>query len=316
METQTKRIYEALAAPFPAEAIKWRISARNKEKTRGLVLAYIDARDVMDRLDEVCGPAFWENSFREVGGRIVCRLSIWLPEEKRWSRKEDGSGDPDASGGLDEDDQAKGGLSGAIKRAGVLHGIARYLYRLPQEWAELTNNGTQIRSVPRLPNWALPAKISGQSENRSVQKKEEEAVPAAEPEGAPPSEPALGSADANVEWFAAAAQQKERIGIWQYRAILRKYKTREGKPIEKANQVWGKSGRKVVLDDWAAQPDLGSADGFGATTFMQLAAADRFGEGCVERCREQIAALNDNPLPDDYRRCSERIDEVIKEFAA
>ena len=42
----------------------------------GGTLHYIDARDVMFRLDEVVGPLNWQDSYKEVMGRIVCTLSI------------------------------------------------------------------------------------------------------------------------------------------------------------------------------------------------------------------------------------------------
>ena len=46
-----------LSGPFPATDISWRVGATSGDKTKGIALAYIDARDVMRRLDAVCGPA-------------------------------------------------------------------------------------------------------------------------------------------------------------------------------------------------------------------------------------------------------------------
>ena len=37
-------ILAKLAAPFPPERISWRVGPTNKEKTKGIALAYIDAR--------------------------------------------------------------------------------------------------------------------------------------------------------------------------------------------------------------------------------------------------------------------------------
>ena len=37
----TKETMEALARPFSVEAIQWKPGATNKEKTRGLALAYV-----------------------------------------------------------------------------------------------------------------------------------------------------------------------------------------------------------------------------------------------------------------------------------
>ena len=60
----------ALAKPFPADSIHWRVGSTTKDGKRGMALAYIDARDVMDRLDEVCCGE-WQDSYSEVCGRIV-----------------------------------------------------------------------------------------------------------------------------------------------------------------------------------------------------------------------------------------------------
>lgn len=103
-----------LRKPFPIEKLKWRIGNKNKDKTKANMLVYIDARDVEDRLDEVCG-ANWSDDVKEVAGRIVCTITI------NGISRTDGAGDTDFEG-------EKGGLSDAFKRAGVKWGIGRYLY--------------------------------------------------------------------------------------------------------------------------------------------------------------------------------------------
>ncbi len=84
-------------------------------------VAYIDARDVMDLLDEVVGPENWQDSFREIGGKMYCTLSIKIGDE--WIHKED-IGTPS---NMDAD---KGEASDAFKRAAVKWGIGRFLYDL------------------------------------------------------------------------------------------------------------------------------------------------------------------------------------------
>lgn len=44
-----------LRKPFDPASISWRVGSTTKDKTKGMALAYIDARDVQDRLDAVCG---------------------------------------------------------------------------------------------------------------------------------------------------------------------------------------------------------------------------------------------------------------------
>lgn len=119
----------ALSAPFPRSAVHWRVQgkpyARNGTHS-AMALAYIDARDVMDRLDDVCGPDNWQSEFTETArGRVICRLGIKMGDE--WVWKSDGAGDTDVEG-------EKGGISDALKRAAVSWGVGRYLYRLDSPW--------------------------------------------------------------------------------------------------------------------------------------------------------------------------------------
>lgn len=125
-----------LKAPFPVENLHWKIGQRNKEKTRAEMLVYIDARDVMDRLDEVCG-LNWQDDYKEVNGRIICTITI------DGISKSDGAGDTNIEGD-------KGGISDAFKRAAVKWGIGRYLYDAGKynTWIDIVNEkGEQI------PNW-------------------------------------------------------------------------------------------------------------------------------------------------------------------
>lgn len=116
---------DALSAEFPRDAISWRSQSLNKDGTSAMALAYIDARDVMDRLDGVCGPANWQDRYEFHGARTVCYLSIRLDGE--WITKADGAGDSDV-------EAEKGAISDALKRAAVKWGIGRYLYALPAPW--------------------------------------------------------------------------------------------------------------------------------------------------------------------------------------
>lgn len=132
--------FEALAAPFPPEKISWRVGSSNKKKrqretgdnfakaTKGTALAYIDARDVMERLDEVCGPGGWQNRYPHAGVKTVSEIGIFIAGE--WVWKSDGAGDTDIEG-------AKGGLSDAFKRSAVRWGIGRYLYGMSSPWVDL-----------------------------------------------------------------------------------------------------------------------------------------------------------------------------------
>lgn len=120
-------MFSELSAPFPPEAIHWRAQTVKRDGSAALALAYLDARDVMDRLDEVCGPENWRDSYVETAkGRLICTLEIRCFGE--WIAKSDGAGESDMEG-------EKGAISGALKRAAVKWGIGRYLYDLSNVWA-------------------------------------------------------------------------------------------------------------------------------------------------------------------------------------
>src|SRR3546814_14740903 len=80
----------ALSKPFPPSAVSWRSQSLTKDGTKALALAYIAARDVMRRLDDVCGPAGWQDSYAETGkGRLICTISILCGDQ--WISKSDRS---------------------------------------------------------------------------------------------------------------------------------------------------------------------------------------------------------------------------------
>ncbi len=152
----------SLAEPFPSDEIQWRVGSTTKDKKRGMALAYIDARTVMDRLDKVCG-GFWEDYYSEVAGRLVCGISVY------GQTRSDGAGDTDF-------EAEKGGLSDAFKRAGVKWGIGRYLYRLPNAWVPLDGK-QKITTPPSLPHWALPSgEISDQDIDFTAVAKEDQTI--------------------------------------------------------------------------------------------------------------------------------------------
>jgi hypothetical protein len=130
--------FEKLKAPFPPESISWRVGSTNGEKTKGLALAYVDARDVMERLDTICGPAGWQCKYSHANGKTVCDILIKCGDE--WISKADGAGDSDV-------EAEKGALSDAFKRAAVRWGIARYLYedKFKNVWVEIEPAGRSYK---------------------------------------------------------------------------------------------------------------------------------------------------------------------------
>lgn len=139
---------EALCRTFNPSEVHWRVGSTNKRAfedgkatvRKGMPLAYIDARNVMERLDEVIGPEGWQDSYQDTPKRLFCTLQIRINGE--WIHKTDGAGDTDMEG-------QKGGISDAFKRAAVKWGIGRYLYDCKTPWIELTDR------------WGLPNNFDG-----------------------------------------------------------------------------------------------------------------------------------------------------------
>lgn len=178
-----EQIHAGLNAPFDPKAVHWRVGSMTKDKKRGMALAYIDARDVMQRLDEVCGPPNWQTRHDPGEGRVICHLGIRAAEAGDfgdWVWKSDGAGDSDIEG-------AKGAISDALKRAAVSWGVGRYLYRCESPWVELDQ---YKRMVPGQEGKMLAAL---QKVHKYVPPQGEPAQPAsAHSQQAPPAQPAPG----------------------------------------------------------------------------------------------------------------------------
>lgn len=139
-------IENELKKPFPEVAIHWRVGATTGDKSKGIALAYIDARDVMERLDFVCGLGNWQCRYPFAG---CCEIGVKIDGE--WIWKSNGAGVTDY-------EAEKGQFSDAFKRAAVMWGVGQYLYGLPNEWVAIKSQGKSyvIDARPTLPQWATP----------------------------------------------------------------------------------------------------------------------------------------------------------------
>lgn len=140
----TPEQHKELTRPFEPRKIKWRVGSRNKAKTSGMMLAYIDARDVMQRLDNVLGFSGWSTNIGGLqNGAVICTLTI------------DGVGKTDGADPT-QVEPGKGGISDALKRSAVQWGIGRYLYYLDSPWIDLQNGYAPRDYKGQLPDFALP----------------------------------------------------------------------------------------------------------------------------------------------------------------
>jgi len=205
-------IFDRLKAPFQPSQISWRIGSTTADKKRGMALAYIDARDVMDRLDEVCGPDGWQCTYPHANGKTVCAIGIRVCREGEsfeWVWKSDGAGDSDV-------EAEKGALSDAFKRSAVRWGIGRYLYHLDSPWVEITAAGRSFKIADaekiRLEK-LLAGKLAAPAEVALLEKIEE-AVSLVEKNSfmVECREAIAGFADADLllTWWNSDAQKKAR----------------------------------------------------------------------------------------------------------
>ena len=142
----TKEMLAELAKPFPASAVSWK--PQKVDGDRALAVAYIDARDVAQRLDEVCS-GDWGFTWEPVpGGGKAVRGTLRIGDTVREDVGEAGEGD--------FGDTWKAAVSDALKRAAVQYGVARYLYRLPAVWVAYDPQRRRLKEIPPLPAWARP----------------------------------------------------------------------------------------------------------------------------------------------------------------
>lgn len=144
-------VWQKLSEPFPPGEVQWRIEALSRDKKRALVVPYVDARTVLDRLDRVVGPEGWQDAYEvladgertvrdERGERrerlveVKCRLTVL------GVTKED----------VGEGDSLKAAFSDALKRAAVKFGVGRYLYRLEKQWVDYDPEKGRF-TPPKLP---------------------------------------------------------------------------------------------------------------------------------------------------------------------
>ncbi len=111
-------LFAALASEFHASEVKTRALANRQ-------IQYVTARTVMNRLDDVLGPANWWDDFIPLEHSVICKLTICLPDGRVLTKADAGG----YAGMTDPGDDDKSGYADAFKRAAVKWGVGRYLYR-------------------------------------------------------------------------------------------------------------------------------------------------------------------------------------------
>jgi len=132
----------SLLEPFPKGNVEWRIQASGKKSDGNLwalAIPYLNARDIMQRMDDVFGIGGWKNEYKEIPGSLstekgmFCELSAKIDGE--WLTKID-------LGTATEIEPLKGAVSGALKRTAVLWGVGRYMYEIAPIFVQTSSSAT------------------------------------------------------------------------------------------------------------------------------------------------------------------------------
>lgn len=136
---------------------KWRTGPGNTQ------LAYIDARDVMDLLDEVVGPENWQDSYELVGDKIIAGVGIFVNDKWVWKY------DTGTESNIEEE---KGMFSDAFKRAAVKWGVGRFLYDLKpkkEQWTSLSYTHAREKAKEEIDDLVLTdAMLGGEEEVEKI----------------------------------------------------------------------------------------------------------------------------------------------------
>lgn len=167
-------VAQALAAPFDAAEVKFK--PKSVSGNRALAIPYVDARVVMDRLDDVLGVLNWQDSYHVLAdGNVVCTLRVRIGGE--WVTKTDVGGQSEQP---DEGDRTKAAFSDALKRAAVKFGVGRFLYRQKAVWCDYDPQKKQFVSLPVIAGLNAPKQQQQSAAKKPAAAAEQSAPPKAD----------------------------------------------------------------------------------------------------------------------------------------
>ena len=131
----------------------WKQNEASKEKW--VCVAYIDARDCMDLLDNVCWPQNRQTRFLQVKNTMFCE--VWIKVDNEWVWKSDAWTEAPKEGWADA--QFKWEASDAFKRGCVQWWIWRFLYDMWLCWItqeEYNKNKYTLSEYINKTKWIKP----------------------------------------------------------------------------------------------------------------------------------------------------------------
>ncbi len=119
----TQEELKVLKAPFPKDRVGVKVQSFNRERTRALLVLYLQHTDVQNRIEEV-DPSWSMEAIRDeaIDDTFVVRMRMTV---KGISRENVGEGN-----------DLKAAYSDALKRCAMLFGIGRYLYDSETVWVD------------------------------------------------------------------------------------------------------------------------------------------------------------------------------------
>lgn len=132
---EAQKLHEKLITEMP---YKWRVQSFSKKTATATCVAYIDSRQVQERLDEAVGCDRWQDAYKEVKGNVYAGIGILINGEWVWKW------DCGVESNMDAE---KGEASDSFKRAAVKWGIGRFLYSLPIQ----TVKSNEVKSKDNYP---------------------------------------------------------------------------------------------------------------------------------------------------------------------
>lgn len=156
---ETPRLSQAdlaiLKSEFTKDRLGVKVQSYSKDRTRAMLVQYLQHTDVQDRLEEV-DPNWEIQVLNEIqaGDTVYVRCRLTL---KGVSRENVGEGgDP------------KSAYSDALKRCAMLFGVGRYLYDAPTVWTEYDDSRDKFRQWSPDDYEAALRKVGKKSPSRST----------------------------------------------------------------------------------------------------------------------------------------------------
>ncbi len=160
--------FKKLSAPFTDDQLEWRVQSSGLKNGTpwALIIPYVDARAIMDRLDEVVGPDRWRDEYEHIKGQVYdseakviyetilgVKCTLRLLVDDFWVEKQDGSAETAI-------EAFKGGISKSFVRAAVKWGMGRDLYNTPPTFAQFIDKKTATSKQAKIErkyfNWIPP----------------------------------------------------------------------------------------------------------------------------------------------------------------